>query len=165
MNEAKFKQWLEAGWRGPLPADQQRDLDGYLAAHPHLREEWESGSRLTSTLRALPDIPVPSNFMALVESGIKAKSAPTRVARAVSLWRWLPVSPWLRAGAGLAALALALLGVREYQVRSRLQMARSVAAVSTIAAVPKIEWLENFDAIHEMAKASEVDEELVSLLR
>ena len=164
MNEAKFKLWLEEGWRGPLPEDQQRDLDKFLAAHPDLREEWESGRRLTQALSALPDIPVPSNFMVLIDKGMEASSAPSRRARGPWLWRWLPASPWLRAGTGLAALTLALLGVHEYQIRSELQMARSVAAVSTLAAVPKMDWLENFDAIHEMAKAPQVDEELVSLL-
>ncbi len=165
MNEARYQELIETSWRRKLAEPELRELERFLQAEPGALQQWKSEEALNQALRSLPDAPVPSNFASLVQNAVTSGTRRRRQGLAGFLPGWIPARFWPRLGTGLAAAALCAAGVYGYRLHARVQMARSVAAVSTIAAIPKIEWLENFDAIHELGRSPQVDEDLLALLR
>jgi hypothetical protein len=165
MNDFRYQKLLETIWRRALTGPEKRELDQLVAARPELRSRWLEDEALNRAFRGLPDSPLPSNFGALVDQAVLRETGSAggrgrKSARNGFFRFYLP-----RIAFGLALAGSALLGTLEYQARARLKMARSVAAMSAAAAGPKLEWLENFDAIHELRAAPMVDDELYFLLR
>ena len=120
-----------------------------------------SDERLDALLRALPDKPVASNFTARVLQAVE------RQERHRVWWRILvPDFNWLPRVA-VASLAL-VVGVLTYQVRAeaqRAQFARSLSAVSQVAALPGPDALKDFEAIRHLSQTPPADTELLALLR
>jgi anti-sigma factor RsiW len=137
-----------------------------LAAHPELQGRWEEEAALDRLLHRLPAARVSSNFTARVMQA--AQHAPAR-----SGWRrWLaswPPAPamWLpRCALGAAMVCVGLLSFRGYhQLAQRAQAARDLASVSRLAALPRMEWLKDFDTIERLNKVKVADDDLLAVLQ
>ena len=55
MNEAFYRELVEAGWRRPLSAQDKAALASYLALHPETQAEWAEDLALSEILHQLPE--------------------------------------------------------------------------------------------------------------
>jgi anti-sigma factor RsiW len=165
MQHAEFQNLLEASWRRPLtPAERER-LSHFLAAHAQLRPSWDREAALSRLLQRLPNAPISSNFTARVLQA--AQRAPARNAwlRRLQFFPWLPAGWMPRAGLAAAMVCCAAFTSHEYQVAHRAHVAREIANVSRLAALPSIDWLKDFDTISRLNKVKVADDELLSALQ
>ena len=160
-----YERWQQLIWRRKLTAIEEAELQAWLAVHPEVQAEWEADARLSEALARLASPPVASNFTArvlqMVEKGDGELSA--RQAPRVAWWRrfyWAP-------GGASAALVLGagLLFLHHSHEQNRIELAKSVAVISTFAALPGPEALEDFDAIRRLSQSPQPDDELVALLQ
>jgi anti-sigma factor RsiW len=166
MNDADFNELWDRAVRARLTPDEQARFQAILADDAALRAQWEEELALNRMLAQLPDAPVPTNFTARVLRAVQA-GAPARPSR----FRWVaplfpPARPGLAAAAGVV-LAVGL-GVFVYQQRQavlRARLAESVSTVSTIAALPSVEVLRDFEAIRRLDRTPvEADTDLLAAL-
>jgi len=165
MDDADYQKLRETGWRRPLtPAEDER-LRRIVAAQPALRSQWEEEAALNRLLGRMPAARVSSNFTARVVQA--ARGAPARPAWSERLapFRWLSRNWMPRVALSLAMVCCGFLSFREYQAVHRAQMARELARVSRLAALPPMEWLKDFDTINRLNKVSVADDELLAALR
>ena len=167
MNSSEFNQLLEIQWRRRLTAVEQQRVLAHLAEHPAERERWAEEEGLKRLLGQLPDVPLASNFTAQVLQAVaKAPSRP-RSAFLIHGWKWLSPTTWARR----TILASGIIGLivlisHSYQLHTRIQLARSVAEVSRVAALPDIEILKDYDAISRLSQVPPVvDEDLLAALQ
>lgn len=151
----------ELVWRRKLSPAEAEELRARVAADPAAQEDWEAEVRLSEALDHLPDVPLPSNFMARVLQGVErpvgALPRPALAGWRVPQWwvRWLP-----RTALAAVVLTASLVGVHSLWEHKRAQEYRqSVTAVSEVASMPSPEILQNFDAIRDLSVAP--DEELL----
>lgn len=149
--------------RGRLTAQQEKEIEDYLAAHPAEREFWEEELCLNQLLRQMPDAPVSSNFTALVLAQLRHESARATVQTWSETWfrRWLP-----RLTSGLAVVGLGLFTYHEHQLSARQHLAEQLAQIVKLAPEPSLELLENFDAINRLNQVPRnSDRELIAALQ
>jgi len=121
----------------------------------------ELDRRLTEALARLPDAPVASNFTARLMQSIDLEESAAQ--RRPARWNWHALLP--RFAAVTAAVVLAGIGFRQYEVSSqRHAIADSIAMVST-QPMPSVDALKNFDAIRRMSQPAHADDELLALLQ
>lgn len=160
MSQSEFDKLKEAGWRRKLTAEEEAALNEFLESHFEERLQWQDESGLNELLAALPDAPVSSNFTAQVLNAVEreARAANRRSGRGVLHWlrfNWLP---------RIAAVILLVCGgAISLQQHRRAEIARDVAAVSSVAAVPP-QWLQDFDAINRLSQPP-IDNELLAALQ
>jgi anti-sigma factor RsiW len=164
MQNLTSEQLRESVWRRPLTPDEQAQLRRRLAGHPEARAQWEEETALTRGLNRLPPAPLSSNFTARVMRAVQRPPA-----RRVWLGRfdfasWLPAGWRPRAALGAAMVCLSLLTIRQYQSIQRQNMARDLARVSRLAALPPVDWLQNFDTIARLNRVKVADEDLLLAL-
>lgn len=162
MNAAQFEELLALRHKRPLTRDEQVRLDGWLAAHPADRERWIEETRLSTALRRLTEPPVPSNFMARVWQDIEA--AERKAPKAETGWRgWLRWPALAQQFAVAVLLLAAVVVVQGRRARSPVQVARSIEQVATLARVPSVELLKDFEAITRLNQSA-ADVELLAAL-
>ncbi len=61
-------------------------------------------------------------------------------------------------------VCLGLFSFHESQVIHRARMARELAGVSRLAAVPPMEWLKDFDTINGISQVKVADDDLLAAL-
>lgn len=135
--------------------------------------DWENDLRLNHLLSRLPDAPVFSNFTARVLSQAEQVVRTRKQHPWLARWNWfaeaLPSLGWApQLAAGAAVVAVALFSFIQYRASARQEVARSVVAVSNVAALPSLDVLVNFEAIQrlpEVPKDRTVDVELLAALR
>lgn len=168
MNEESVYQRLrETSWERPLTAAEEARLAKWLETHPEDRADWELEQSLDGAIDRLPDAPVSSNFTSRLMQSIELEERRAeRKTPAISRWRM--AGPWrwvLRGGLASVVLAAGLLTVHQVQVQQRQQIVESVAAVTTVSAMPNPEILQDFEAIRALSPAPAADEELLALLQ
>jgi anti-sigma factor RsiW len=153
-------------WRdrlaGPkLSRAEELALERFLEAHQGAREELAEDLTIQRLLRELPPVTVSSNFTSLVLE--QAKRSDQKAAREEDQpgrpFSWMP-----RLAFAFTAVGLLGLGAWSYQQNARKEMAESVARITTMAAVPQLDWLQDFQAIQAVGAIPEVDLELSHLL-
>lgn len=165
MNNPDLQQLTESAWRRPLTPHEEAQLRRHLAAHPEARAQWEQEAALTLNLNRLPPAPVSSNFTALVMRAVQRPPARQAWLRGFDFASWLPSGRLPRAALGAAMVCLSLLTVRQYQIVQRQNVARDLARVSRLAALPPVDWLENFDTIARLDRVKVADEDLLLALQ
>src|SRR5271154_3144433 len=162
MEDENYQKIKENGWRRGLRGDEKAALQKILAAHPQTREAWGEEAALNRLLQRLPAAPVSSNFTARLLQSVQ--SAPAR-----HTWRdWFAPAQWLPESlAGRVAMCsmmvcLGLFSFHESQAIHRARMARELAGVSRLAALPPIEWLKDFDTINGIRQVKVGDDDLLS---
>jgi anti-sigma factor RsiW len=166
MNGTDHQELLKAGSRCELSPEEAARLQERLSRHPEEKLFWEDELRLNELLRRLPEVPVSSNFTALVlqEARRQPEARPER-----PWWRRLPKPHW-SAPWKTATAALLLMGVgltyHQHQLSTRAELARNLAAFSQVADLPSIELLKDFEAIqHLHVVPGDVDLELLLALQ
>ena len=130
-------------------------------------------ARLNRLLQRLPNAPISSNFTARVvsQARLEAGSKPMR------LWfadwesfseSFLTVGAARRLAVAAGVVVISVLSVSQYRASARAEVARSVAVVSNLAALPSVDVLMHFDAINrlpEIPQSRELDVELLAALK
>jgi hypothetical protein len=165
MKNTEYQKLKEASWRRPLTAAERAWLREWLAAHPEAQESWEAEAALNGLLRRLPGANVSSNFTARVMQAAQRAPARQRWGFRLGMFPWLPVGWMPRAALAAAMVCSGMLSWHEYVALHRTQEARAVASVSRLAALPSIDWLENFDTINRMNKVNVADDDLLTVLQ
>lgn len=157
----------EATWRAALTAEQRRELESWLAAHPEERGDWEEEQALTRLLTGLPEAPAPSNLTARILAEVDREATHAAPAAGGTRLGWLRRRGWVPRLAGVAVLVVAgVLGHHQYQTHQRAQTARSVVEVTELAAgVPPVEVLQDFTVIRNLEHTAMPDEQLLALLK
>ena len=167
MNETEFGQLVETARVRRLTPGEEARLRGWLLLHPEAQFVWDEEQQLTLHLRGLPDALLAPDFtdrvLAAVERGRTA--AESRRAAPWEAWwqRWLP-APRL----AVAAVAVAVVGVSlwQYRAQDRRRVAESVQAISTVAGVPGVELLQEFELINRLRQLPAGDDDgLLTALR
>lgn len=166
MNDPVYQELKELSWRRRLSPGEEAQLQLYLQHHPGVQNDWEVENALGRAFRQLPNVPVATNFtsrvLVAVETETRARSATSGRARS-SWWRRIGWAP--RTAAAAVTLFLTVISVRQYQITSRAEMAHSVARLSSVATLPPLQWLKDFDAINELrAVPSTDDDKLLTVL-
>ncbi len=161
MQKNEIEKLREANWRRRLTAAEQAALREFLAADSGAAEEWRLEESLSRALERLPAAPVSSNFTArVVAAAQRGAAAPARA----SGLSWFFRGWWPRLAAGVAMAAVGFVSFQEYQSAHRVRAARELAAASRVAALPPMEWLNNFDTIQHLDQVKVADDELLSVL-
>lgn len=165
MKQSEYQKLTETSWRRPLTAAEQARLHAWLAEHPDSLESWEEEAALNGLLRRLPGAAVSSNFTArVVQAALRLPPKPAW-RRRLELFPWFPARWIPRMALAAAMVGSGLLSFHEYETFNRAHEAQAVASVSRLAALPSINWLENFDTINRLNKVKVADDDLLTILQ
>ena len=162
MNQIEFEKMKRVSWQRKLTEQERSALEAHFVAHPETRTEWDEEFSVAQTLRRLPEVPVASNFTALVMQSVERESVQA-VHHYPAIYDWVR-RHWLRSTA-LASLLVCggFVSAQQYRSLQRMNMARGVSAVSQAAAFPQ-QWLVDFEAINRFEQPP-VDNELLAALQ
>lgn len=168
MNEPELEQLIELARRRVLTAAEQVRLTALLGTNPKAWPDRAEATALTRLLARLPDAPLASNFSTRVMRSIELEDA--QAARATGhpihlFRRWFVRLAW-----GTAAVALSFTGWVQYRSWQRAEYARSITAISEVAAGPSVEVLRDFEAVQSFTRApsateADADLKLLALLQ
>ena len=122
---------------------------------------------LNRLLRQLPDKPVASNFTDRVIQAV-LRDQGRELKPGIGAWRgWLGARGWIsKIAVAAVVVSTGLLSYYQYQVRTQLELARSVAQVSGVTSLLNADVLENFDVINRLAQVpAQIDDELYLALK
>lgn len=155
MKGSEYKQLQETAWQRPLTEGEQARLEAYLAAYPEAQEDWRLETGLSRVLRELPDAPLASNFTAQVLRAVeRERTATVRSATSWS-WHWRLSLQWRHIVTLGAAVGCAALMAYQYsRMSDRAELAQSVARVTSVATMPSLEVLQDFEAINRLSQVS-----------
>jgi anti-sigma factor RsiW len=165
MQNTEYQKLKEASWRRPLTAAERARLREWLSAHPEALESWEEEAALNGLLRRWPGAAVSTNFTARVLQAAQRLPAKPAWRRRLEMFPWLPAGWVPRAALAAAMVCSGLLSFHEYEALRRTREAQAVASVSRLAALPSIDWLENFDTINRLNKVKVADDDLLTVLQ
>jgi len=167
MNAVEFKQLQEVCRRRPLTSNEEAQLQAWFVLHPEAQAGWEDDAALDEVLRQLPDAPLASNFTAQVLMAVEHAGTEPSARFSFRWWEALTAFGWARPTAVGALLVMAtMLSVQQYHSQGRAEMADSLKQVSTVATVPSVEMLKDFEAIRRLGQVPpNVDEELLAALQ
>jgi hypothetical protein len=165
MQNAEFQNLKEAGWRRPLTAAERARLREFLAAHPEWQESWDKEAALSGLLRRRPDVAVSTNFTARVLQAAQRLPAKPSWRRRLGMFPWLPAGWVPRAALAAAVVCCGVLSFHQYEALRRAQVVRELADGSSLAVLPSIDWLQNFDTIDRLDKVKLADDELLTVLQ
>ena len=120
---------------------------------------------MTGLLRRLPGADVSTNFTARVVQAAGRLPAKPAWRRRLEMFPWLPAGWVPRAALAAAMVCSGMLSFHEYEALHRAHEARAVASVSRLAALPSMDWLENFDTINRLNKVKVADDDLLTVLQ
>jgi anti-sigma factor RsiW len=140
-------------------------LRAWLVAHPEARQDWETEAQLSRALEELKDAPVSSNFTARVLQAAEREAARETFHELVwRLWRrsqgWVP-----KAALAVLVLGIGLFSYRHHEAVTRVEMAKSVAAIADVKTLPSPEILVDFDTIRRLGRTPPADKDLLVLLK
>jgi hypothetical protein len=161
MREDDFNNLKELRWRRRLSPSESDAIRQFLAEQPQAAEEWAQEETLNRLFEASPSVTVSSNFTARVLASVRDASRAPVAREPVP---WLFGSWWARLVAGAAMVCVGFFSFQEYQTAQRAREAHELAAASRLAALPPIEWLNDFDTIQRLDKVKVADDDLLSVL-
>jgi hypothetical protein len=165
MQDVDYQNLRETGWRRPLTAAEVERLRAILAAKPALQAQWDEDTGLNRLLERMPAARVSSNFTARVVEATRRAERKHDWSERLAPFRWLSRHWMPRIALGLAMLCCGVFSFREYQAVHRAQMARELANVTRLAALPPVEWMKDFDTINRLNKVAVADDDLLAALR
>lgn len=153
MNSSEYTRLIEIASHRKLKRSEEEAVQQFLSEHPEEQGRWEEEQRLNQCLRALPDVPVSSNFSARVISEVAAQARPA--GRRIMRPDWIWSGRWARPAMAFSLVVLVLAGAglnirRTNQVHER---AESIAAMSRVAGLPPVDLLQDFEAIQRLSQA------------
>jgi hypothetical protein len=136
----------------------------FLAEKPGANEEWDREEALNRLLEQMPAAPVSSNFTARVVACARAGERASARREEEAAVPWIFRSFWARCVAGTAMVCAGFLSFQGYQAAHRTNEAREIAAASQLAALPPMDWWNDFDTIQRLDKVNVADDDLLSVL-
>src|ERR1700733_12091249 len=117
MKDEENQKWREFAWRRRVDASEEAELQRFLAAHPEVREDFQSEAELNHSLDRIPEAPrVSSNFTALVMREIERESASDARNRPRVWTSWRAMMNFLpKAAVAALILSSAVLGYHEHE--------------------------------------------------
>lgn len=165
MQDADYQNLRETGWRRALTPSEEQRLREIAAAKPTLQKELDGDMALNRLLGRIPSAQVSSNFTARVTDAARRTERKPAWNERFAPFGWLS-SNWMpRFALGLAMVCCGVISFREGQVAHRAQMARELASVTRLAALPPMEWMKDFDTINKLNKVAVADDELLTALQ
>jgi ferric-dicitrate binding protein FerR (iron transport regulator) len=164
MNDVRKEEWIRLSMQRELTAEEEANLESWLAAHPETRAQWEDERALSRAVRALPDVPVSSNFTSRVLQAVRTDQlGDTR--KRTSRLRWFGWS-LPRLGWALALLVVVSFVIFERATKPK-DFSKSVVMLPVdFAKLPSPDVLADFDAINQLRQASASgDDELLKALQ
>src|SRR5689334_5176828 len=160
MNDSEYQALIEESWHHPLTPDEQSRLDGWLAANPAGRLDWEMDLALTRELQRLPDAPLASNFTAQVMQAVdrESRSAARRNSFAEQIMQWFR-RPAARLAWAMVLIGAGLFGYQQHRVNVRDEMAKGLSVLASMATLSDPAVFENFDAVRSLSRAAPTDDE------
>jgi len=155
---------LDAVRKGRLGPEQQQQLDAYLAAHPAERPGWDEELALNHLLDQVPEVPVSSNFTALLLERVQRENSSPQA-------KGWPGMGWIRGwipklAAAAVVVCVGLLSYEQHQAAARRELARQVSEMARLTRSTPLEVLENFEAIQRLNHVShDRDRELIAALQ
>ncbi|MBM3876935.1 MAG: hypothetical protein FJ386_09490 [Verrucomicrobia bacterium] len=152
MNEREIQDLMDAARRRPLNAGDEARLRAHFLLHPGAQAAWEEHLALSRMLGRLPDAPLSRHF---TERVLERVAPEQRSGAPIFNWEaclaWLRGTQWARAGS-MAALAAAVIVMsqRHYDQSSRFELAAALQAVSSVAKLPSVDMLKDFDVINSL---------------
>jgi hypothetical protein len=163
MQEDNYNELQERSWRRRLSAADLARARKLLGKQPEAAEELAQEEALSRLLERLPSAPVSSNFTARVLASVRDNNA-ARAAREEEAIPWIFRNWWARWAAGAVMVVVGFFSFQEYHAVHRTQEAQELAAASRLAALPPMEWLNDFDTIQRLDKVKVADDDLLSVL-
>ncbi|HEX5397612.1 MAG TPA: hypothetical protein VFY06_01000 [Verrucomicrobiae bacterium] len=120
-------------------------------------------NELRRLVSRLPDVPVSSNFTARVMQEVERQEATHSRNWKFLAWNWHALLPRVAVAGVLGIAGFALYHHEVYN--ERVELAQNVALIAQAQPLPKVEALENFDAIQRMSQPVHADKELIALLQ
>ena len=160
MNEPDYQALVEASWRRSLTADEQTQVDEWLAKHPQARTDWEADQSLNGLLGGLCDAPVASNFTAQVLQAVdRMRTDEGRKPPVFEQFR-----RWFQRPAPRVAWALLLVGALwfgydRHRISVRGDMATGLSVLATVATLSDPAVLQDFEAIQRLGQSAPGDDE------
>lgn len=172
MNETEFHNLMETAWRRPLAADELARVERWCQLHPERRKEVELDLGVAAALHGLPDVEVPSNFMAQVWNEVErseALASPQEESPRARGWNGsvlFGLSLPRFAAAALLIVGAAGLGWQGHRSSQRTEVAAGVAQVMQASSIPDPEMLQVFDTLQVMVETpTAVDVDLLAALQ
>jgi len=161
MNEQAYNELLEAASKRKLTSEEEARLQALFLESPDAQMAWEEEMALSDALRQMPEAPVASNFTARVMQAVEYEQAGQ--GRPAAWLHWLRLLVWSRKAVAGGALACLIAGVfYTQQIVARDEKAKNLATVSSVAQLPGVEVLKDFDMIQRLGQAPKmVDLELL----
>ena len=151
MKHEDGSEFWKTGLRRKMSVGEKAEWQIHLADQPGALAQFEEEVSLNRALQQLPDVPVSSNFTALVMQAVEREHR--RKARPV-LWRlWADYIAfhWGRKLAfGSALLLLGLLSYQQYQLSSRRALAMSLFSIESV--LPVEGTVEDFRAAYGLRR-------------
>jgi hypothetical protein len=153
-------------WGKQMSPEEEALLRDSLAEAPEEQSFLEEELALNQLLRQLPDAPLDSNFTARVMQQVR-RADPFRSPGKGSWLRRLFPGSWLpKFSAAAVLLCIGFFAHQFHQSGTQQEMARSVAALTEMAAFSGFDVLENFEAIERLAQVPhDVDVDLIAALQ
>lgn len=165
MKAAEFDRLLEKGLKGRLTPEERSRLEAHLADRPRDCERWNELRRLHQGLDNLPEPEAASNFTAAVLDRVRAEARRREDRLRQPWWRRIPAPLWLPAAATAGIVLAAVAILRDPAPSDRRTVAENVATVSSLASLPSVDLLKDYDAIANLGQVPPaVDEELLAAL-
>ncbi|HMJ91112.1 MAG TPA: hypothetical protein VK530_14915 [Candidatus Acidoferrum sp.] len=176
MNNPIHDELIRLSLKRELNNEDRARIDAALAAHPELREQWETDAALGRMLRQLPDAPISSNFNSRVMEAIELEERETQRATNRPRWRaWLrrvqPRMSWALALALVSALSAYQYRVQQgTKARAQVEQAQFVHEIRNLSqdmvSLPGPEVFKDFEVINQFRQVSSVsDDDLLRVLR
>jgi hypothetical protein len=165
MQNSTLQDLTETLWRRPLAPAEEARLRRHLDSQPRARQNWEADAALTRNLNHLAAAPVSSNFTALVLQAARRAPAEVPWSQRLAPAFWFPAGWLARLATAAAMICLSLFTIREYQFAQRQKISRDLAGVSRLAALPPVDWLQNFDTIDRLNRVKVADDDLLAVLQ
>lgn len=165
MNDSELEALLDAAWKRPLTADESAALREWGRSHPDLWPGVEAELQVARQLDAMPDVPVPSNFVSRVWAEVERaerseeRQAARRETGGMGWRRWIP-----RFALAAAVAGLSVAGWWRHEASQRSEIAERLEFVA--ADLPDPRMLKEFEAIRALSESNgSVDVELLAALQ
>jgi len=164
MNDVRKEELIRLSMKRELTAEEEANLEKWLATHPEARAQWEEERALSRAIHSLPDVPVSSNFTSRVLQAVDMEET-GEARKERSRHRWFR---FLLPRIGWAAAVAAVIGVAIHN-RSTERKELEGALVSLpidFTKLPAPDVLADFDAINQLRQASvTTDDRLLEALQ
>lgn len=167
MQAHEHNELWERSLRGQLTPGERAQFEAWLAVRPELRVEWEEEVALCQMVRRLPNVPVSSNFTALVLQAVEREQcAEVPAQQAAGFFGWLRQHfAQMTAATAMLMLAGGLFMLQQRQAQQQA-VTNQMKELAQVVPMPSIAVLKDYEAIRRLSQVSaEPDMELLLALQ